>query len=75
LAKRILDDPAYDGKTVAVCWVHDYLPQIAEAFGVMPRPAPWPSSVFDRVLVITYRGQQAFLTSLPQNLLPGDSKK
>ena len=70
LAKKILDDPAYDGKTVVVCWTHDYLPQLAESFGVKPKPGPWKSSVFDRVWVITFRDQQALLTSLPQNQFP-----
>ena len=73
LAKKVLDDPAYDGKTVVICWVHDYLPQLAEEFGVQPRPASWKSTVFDRVWVIAYRGEKALLTSLPQELLPGDS--
>ena len=73
LAKKVLDDPAYDGKTVVICWVHDYLPQLAEEFGVQPRPASWKSTVFDRVWVIAYRGGQGLLTSLPQALLPGDS--
>jgi hypothetical protein len=75
LAKKVLDDPAYDGKTVVICWVHDYLPQLAEELGVQPRPASWKSTVFDRVWVIAYRGEQALLTILPQALLPGDSHR
>jgi hypothetical protein len=75
LAKTILHDPAYKGKTVVVCWVHDELAQLAGSLGVKPRPAPWKSNVFDRVWVITYRGKEASLTSLPQNLLPGDSER
>ena len=72
LAKKILKDPAYQGKTVIVCWVHDFLPQLAEALGVKPRPGPWKGSVFDRVWVISYRDHQALLATLPQKLLPGD---
>jgi len=73
LAEKIFDDPVCDGKTVVICWVHDYLPQLAEAFGVKPKPAPWKSNVFDRVWVITYRGKEGVLNDLPQKLLPGDA--
>ena len=73
LAKKVLDDPACDGRTVVICWVHDYLPQLAEALGVKPKPAPWKSNVFDRVWVITYSGQEGVLNDLPQRLLPGDA--
>ncbi len=72
LAKRILKDPALDGKTVVVCWVHDYLPDFAKALGVKPNPPPWKGSVYDRVWVITYDRHRARLTDLPQKLL-GDS--
>ena len=73
LAKKVLDDPTYDRKTLVICWVHDYLPQLAEAFGVKPKPALWKGNVFDRVWVITYRGKEGVLNDLPQRLLPGDS--
>ena len=73
VAKTILHDPAYNGKTVVICWVHDELAEMAGSLGMKPRPAPWKSNVFDRVWVITYRGTEASLASLPQNVLPGDS--
>ncbi len=73
LARRVLNDPEYDGKTVVICWTHDYLPQLAGAFGV--KPGPWKSHVFDRVWVIRYRGEKASLKDLPQRLLPGDSER
>jgi hypothetical protein len=73
LAKTVLNDPAYDGRTVVICWVHDYLPQLADALGVKPKSAPWKSNVFDRVWVITYRGKEGVLNDLPQRLLPGDA--
>ncbi len=75
VAKTILKDPAYDGKTVVVCWVHDELPALAEALGVKPRPPDWRGHVFDRMWVISYAGKQATLQDLPQNLLPGDSRR
>ncbi|MGO8926235.1 MAG: histidine phosphatase family protein [Limisphaerales bacterium] len=73
LAKHILSDPGLDGKTVVVCWIHDYLPALAKALGLKPEPARWKGSVYDRVWVITYADHRPVLANLPQNLLPGDS--
>ena len=73
LAKHVLSDPALDGKTVVVCWIHDYLPALAKSLGVKPEPARWQGSVYDRVWLITYTDHGAALANLPQNLLPGDS--
>ncbi len=73
LAKHILSDPALDGKTVIVCWIHDYLPALATALGVKPKPARWKGSVYDRVWIVTYKDRNAVLVDLPQHLLPGDS--
>ncbi len=75
LARQILGDPLLDGKTAIVCWVHDYLPELAKAFGVAPKPERWKGSVYDRVWVITYRKHRATLVSLPQKLLPGDASE
>jgi hypothetical protein len=73
LARHVLSDPGLDGKAVVVCWIHDYLPALAKALGVKPRPARWKASVYDRVWIVTYKGHNAVLSDLPQNLLPGDS--
>jgi hypothetical protein len=75
LAKHLLSDADLNGKTVIVCWIHDYLPALAKAFDVKPEPARWKSSVYDRVWVITYEDHRAVLADLPQHLLPGDSTK
>ena len=75
LAKHVLSDPGLDGKTVIVCWIHDYLPALAKALGVKPEPARWKGSIYDRVWVITYQDHHAVLADLPQRLLPGDSAK
>ncbi len=75
LARHVLEDPALDGKTVIVCWVHDYIPALAKEFGVRPKPAPWKNNVYDRVWVITYHKNRAVMASLPQKLLPGDSRQ
>lgn len=73
LAKHVLSDPDLDGKTVIVCWIHDYLPALAKALGVKPEPARWKGSVYDRVWIITCEDRRAVLANRPQNLLPGDS--
>jgi hypothetical protein len=73
LARRILADPALDGKTVVICWVHHDLRALARELGVHPAPARWKASVYDRVWVITYHANRATLSSVPEHLLPGDS--
>ena len=75
LAKHLLSDPDLNGKTVVVCWIHDYLPALATALGVKPKPKPWKGSVYDRVWIVTYQDHRALLADLPQHLLPGDSMK
>ena len=68
LARSILDNHEYDGKTVVICWVHTYLPEMAREFGIKPKPAAWKKSVFDRVWVIKYEGEKATLALLPLRL-------
>lgn len=73
LAKNVLNEKAYEGKTIVICWVHDYLPELAQALGVKPKPAKWKSSVYDCFWVVTWKGKETVLASLPQHLLPGDA--
>jgi hypothetical protein len=64
LAKVILSNPDYAGKTVVICWNHEQIPQLAAALGVTPEPPKWKGSVFDVVYVISYRrGSVALSTS------------
>ena len=63
LAKLILSEPSYAGKTVLVCWNHEDIPQLAAALGVTPEPPKWKSSVYDRVYVISYSDGKATLTT------------
>jgi hypothetical protein len=63
LAKLILSDPAYAGKTVLICWNHEEIPQLVAALGVTPEPPKWKGSVFDRVYVISYQGGTAVLAT------------
>lgn len=68
LAKMILANPAYAGKTVVICWNHEVIPELAAALGVTPQPPKWKASVFDRVYLISYAGGKATLTELPERL-------
>ena len=75
LAHHVLTSPECDGKTVVICWVHEYLPELAAAFGIKPTPPAWKSRVFDRVWVIRWHEERPELQILPQRLLPGDAKR
>ena len=70
LAAGILRKRAYAGKTVVICWNHEWLPELAAALGVTPQPAPWKGSDFDRVFVITYSAGKATLTETTEVLGP-----
>jgi len=70
LAKQILGNPAYAGKTVLICWNHDVISELAAELGVSPRPPAWKGREFDRVYVISYRGKAATLTVMAENLRP-----
>ena len=61
LAKAILADPAYAGKTIIICWNHEELPQLAAALGVTPMPPKWKASVYDLVYIISYQGRRPIL--------------
>ena len=63
LAKAILANPAYAGKTVLICWNHEEIPQLAAALGVNPEPPKWKGSVFDLVYIISYSNGKATLTT------------
>jgi len=75
LAGMILRNPDYRGRTVVICWVEDYLPDLGQAFGVKGRKTSWKNEVFDRVWSITFPDGKAKLEDLPQRLLPGDTRR
>jgi hypothetical protein len=63
MAKRVLGDARYDGRTVLICWNHEQIPQLAASLGVRPTPPKWKSSVYDLVYVISYQGGEASLAT------------
>ncbi len=75
VARYILTSRECEGRVVVVCWIHDFLPELAHALGVSPKPPAWKKHVFDRVWVITWPHGRAQLTDLPQHLLPGDTTR
>jgi hypothetical protein len=66
LAQFILREKEYDGKSVVVCWTHEYIPALAGALGVHPKPARLDEKTYDKVYLITYEGGKAALKELCQ---------
>ena len=66
LAKMILSNRAFDGKTVVICWNHEVIPELTAALGVSPQPPRWKGSIFDRVYLIHYTAGRASLTELAE---------
>jgi len=74
MANAILNDLAFAGKIVLICWHHGKIPDVAKALGVS-KPPKWDGKVFDRVWQITFPRGKASLQDSPQMLLYGDSAK
>ena len=74
LAKELLSDPKYAGKTVLIAWRHGRLPDLAKALGAKGVPDKWSDDVFNRVWEITYEKGVATWKDLPENALPEDSQ-
>jgi len=85
LARSIMQNPAYEGKMVLVCWQHgalvDAVRDLAEESGASQKllkalPLEWPDEIFDRAWILDFdRGSAASFRNIPQRLLPGDSVK
>lgn len=78
LTKAITENPGkYGGTVILICWHHGKIPALAEAFGVSKSQLgnldPWPGSIFDVLLQITWSGSQVNLAVQHQQLLFGDS--
>ena len=75
LARDILGNGAYHGKTVVVCWTHHEIAGLAAALGVKPKPSPWKDKTYDRLWIIKPGGVNTDFLDSPQQLLKGDSKR
>ncbi len=73
LARDILANAAYRGKTVVICWTHHDIADLAGALGVKPKPARWKEKTFDRLWLMKPGARDAEFHDLPQRLLKGDS--
>jgi hypothetical protein len=74
MANAILNEFAFAGKIVLICWHHGNIPAVAKALGIA-KPPKWDGKVFDRLWQITFPKGKASLQDLPQMLLYGDSAK
>ncbi len=74
LAKELLSDPKYAGKTVLISWHHGNIPDLAHALGAKDAPKKWDDEVFDRVWQLTYEEGVPSWKDEPEGALPGDSK-
>jgi hypothetical protein len=74
MTDAILNELAFAGKIVLICWHHGKIPEIAKALGIS-KPPKWDGKVFDRVWQIKFSKGKAALQDLPQMLLFGDSAK
>jgi hypothetical protein len=75
LANSILTNRRYRGRTIVICWSHEYLADFAAALRVNPKPSMWNSKTYDRAYVIKYSAGRAKLSTIPQKLLPGDAQR
>jgi hypothetical protein len=53
MANFILNNPAYDGKNILICWVSYSIDNLLKAFGYIP-PFPFPQDRFDLTYVLTF---------------------
>jgi hypothetical protein len=85
LVREIMENPAYDGRMVLVCWQHVKLVDAALAlaeYNNSPKavhaaiPQVWPDEAFDRVWILDFhKGKAVSFRNIPQRLLPGDSSR
>ena len=85
LVNAVLNNKAYDGKMVLICWEHNAIPDIVSAFASATNtssavsaslPTGWDGSAFDRTWILNLSdGKIISFQDLPQHLMPGDSPK
>lgn len=73
LARELIKNPKFNGRSIFISWTHSYIVQLAQALGSAPKKK-WRSEVFDRLWVIRFdHDGRAHSFDLPQKLLSGDS--
>jgi len=75
LAKTVLADAAYAGKTILVCWDHSEIPHLAAALGVTQELPKWQGSDYDQVYSISYRAGNAVLAISRYDVPPSSPAK
>ena len=73
MAKEVMNTPAYNGKTVVICWEHNAIPDMLRSFNDQQGPTSWSDDVFDRAWVIRYVQGDIQFFDVPQHLIEGDS--
>jgi len=83
LAVSIMENPAYEGRMVLICWQHEAITNVVRelaeyntpgqaAQGLLP--GPWPAGTFDRAWLLNFsNGRLVSFRDIPQRSLPGDS--
>ena len=54
MARSILAEPSYDGRTVLIFWEHKAIPALAAMLGLKKGPTTWPDDVFDEAWVLHF---------------------
>ena len=80
IVRDLMENPAYEGRLVLICWQHTNLVEIAQnlaEYNNSPRvtiPQLWPDETYDRAWILDLaKGQVVSFRNIPQRLLPGDS--
>ena len=73
LARELLTNASYAGKTLLVCWHKGKIPALAAALGAEGKLPEWTDLHYDRIWRLEYASSgNAVFANLPQHLLPGD---
>jgi hypothetical protein len=69
LASKLLNDPAFAGKLIVVCWTHSELPALASSLNVRlgDFPEQWDEKVFNLIFRLAYKqGARPKVKKIPQ---------
>jgi broad specificity phosphatase PhoE len=55
LVTEVFNEPAYDQKTVLICWEHKAIPKIARFMGAVIEPLNWSGEVYDQVWFLDWK--------------------